>query len=87
MYPETESIRPSSLARRSFSIRSLGRLIPSFSVPDILRLYRSPRRALNTNGNVARAFQAGLHSQPESAKQDGWHSPFESDNAKAGSGR
>src|SRR5215831_11053766 len=49
MYPETDSIRPSSLARRSFSIRSLGRLIASFSVEDIPRLYRSPLRALNLN--------------------------------------
>src|SRR6266576_1173924 len=69
MYPETDSIRPSSLARRSFSIRSLGRLIASFSVEDIPRLYRSPRRALNLNGNVGQAWAAGLHSQGESAKQ------------------
>src|SRR5262245_34605305 len=53
MYPETDSIRPSSLARRSFSIRSLGRLIASFSVEDIPRLYRSPCGALNLNGKSA----------------------------------
>src|SRR6185437_7854593 len=69
MYPETESIRPSSLARRSFSIRSLGRLIASFSVEDIPRLYRSPLQALNLNGQEAPALAAGLHSQGESAKQ------------------
>src|SRR5262252_663780 len=69
MYPETDSIRPSSLARRSFSIRSLGRLIASFSVADIPRLYRPRRRPLNRNGQVARASPAGLHSRGESAKQ------------------
>src|SRR5215470_18458880 len=69
MYPETDSIRPSSLARRSFSIRSLGRLIASFSVEDIPRLYRPAGGALNLNANVGRASGVGLHSQGESAKQ------------------
>ena len=52
MCPDTESIRPSSLARRSFSIKSFGRLIASFSVADIPWLYRSRDRRLNPIGAV-----------------------------------
>src|SRR5215472_19307363 len=50
IYPDTDSIRPSSLARRSLSIRSFGRLIASFSVADIPRLYRWRWARLNLIG-------------------------------------
>src|SRR6202020_1551399 len=49
-----DSIRPSSLALRSLLTRSLGRLIASFSVPDILWLYRCGSGA--STGSVIPGF-------------------------------